>query len=43
MTISILNSTDLFACKWLRAPATKYNEGLAATSLTPSCCLLPFC
>jgi hypothetical protein len=29
MRISILNSTDLFACKWLRAPATKKDEGLA--------------
>src|SRR6266853_1619555 len=30
MRISNLNSTDLFACKWLRAPATKRDEGLAA-------------
>jgi len=24
------NANDLFACKWLRAPATKKDEGLAA-------------
>jgi hypothetical protein len=28
--ISKLNSSDLFAGKWLRAPATKKHEGLAA-------------
>jgi hypothetical protein len=28
MRISNLNSTDLFARKWLRAPATKYDEAL---------------
>jgi hypothetical protein len=27
--ISNLNSRDLFACRWLRAPATKQTEGLA--------------
>ncbi len=37
------NANDLFACKWLRAPATKKLEGLAITALTPSCFLLPFC
>jgi len=30
--ISNLNSRDLFACKWLRAPATKQYEGLAIRS-----------
>ena len=34
--ISNLNSRDLFACKWLRAPATMNDEGLATSApLTP--------
>jgi hypothetical protein len=29
VAISKLNSMGLFACKWLRAPATMHDEGLA--------------
>src|SRR6266567_2543746 len=39
MRISNLNSTDLFACKWLRAPVTKQDEGLADTEAANPFCL----
>ena len=35
--ISNLNSRDLFACKWLRAPATNKHKGFGALAEPLSC------
>ena len=41
IAISKQKPSDLFACKWLRAPATIDDEGLAVLAASPFCVTAP--